>query len=101
VHQLIAETLYDSTSDADAVAALTTIAEGDVVKEINRRHEAEMQKLAKLERKGYKRRIKRTPEEIKELRAERAAKRARLNLPAHVNGPSRWADTMEGAPRQV
>ena len=105
VHELIANHLWEATSDADAVGALTALAESPRLLELERAEQAqpkaapgdatELANIPSTEAKGGKHRRsrqaapRRTEAEFAVLRAERAAKRARTGAPAHVNGNRR------------
>ena len=89
-HDRISAMLWDADSDQDAVAKLAAFAESpdfDLIQTTDDEEEGETEELANIrkERKGdwHKRRKrdpkpKRTPEEIAQIRAERAAKKERL-----------------------
>jgi tRNA-dihydrouridine synthase 3 len=96
-HELIAGALWDTSSDAEAVSALTELAESNRITELETEASAagagEVEELTNIpakEKKVQRRRRaappQRTPEEIAAVRAERAAKRARTGAPPHVNG---------------
>jgi hypothetical protein len=91
-HDRIAAVLWESNSDQDAVQKLVAFAESHDFEEIKNTEEEvdaeETKELSNIRREGggwRKRRQrehkpKRTPEEIVAVRAERAAKKARLAL---------------------
>lgn len=93
-HERIAERLWESSSDADALRTIAAFAESDEFKRIQASSEdenasAEVEELANIpqnkrrnrnddRRRGRDPKPKRTPEEIRIVRAERAAKKAAL-----------------------
>ena len=109
-HELLANALWEASSDADAVRRLTALAEGAELAQIEQaaggpKEAGEVAELANIpdsekksgsgassgrkQRKPRPRPPQRTEEEIAALRAERAAKRERLGTPPHVNGDGR------------
>ena len=107
MHEQLAACLWEASSDADAVLALTRLAESGALERAaaeaaqGRAQEAKDDELAniprdeKKERRGGGRRRKweekpkRTEEEIAALRAERAKKRALTGAPPHHDGARR------------
>lgn len=94
VHEQMAAQLWDASSDADAVLAFTRLGESGALERAEAEGQAaaarETEELAnlpsdKVERNQHRKRepVKRTPEEIVALRAERAAKRALTGAPPH------------------
>ncbi|CAB9528561.1 synthase [Seminavis robusta] len=91
-HERIAGILWDSTSDKEAVANLQSFAESKEFETIQNCHEddgknEETTELANIrsggkwrKRRGRSPKPQRTPEEIAAIRAERAAKKARLAM---------------------
>ena len=90
-HDRIASLLWESESDEDAVSKLTAFAESAEFEDIRKNDDAaeeEFKELSNIRNEGgkwHKRRGRnpkppRTPEEIVAVRAERAAKRARLEM---------------------
>jgi hypothetical protein len=104
VHERIAAALWEATSDADAVSSLNALAVSEHVRRpsaADTPHEvAELANVPdserasgsgagdapKKQRRTRARAPQRTEEDIRVLRAERAAKRERLGTPAHVEG---------------
>jgi len=106
VHELIAARLWESDSDAHAIDLLSKLAESDEFQRLQAgtsgegEEEDEVEELANIpsgdsrsgggrrrsNRRGRNPKPKRTPEEIVAVRAERAAKKARLALEASRQG---------------
>ena len=112
-HELIANALWESSSEADALRSLAALAESAELRDIERDTSGEVGEVSELanipdserksgsgagegtQKKGRKKgRVappKRTEAEIAAIRAERAAKRERLGTPPHVEGSGRRA----------
>lgn len=110
-HERISHILWDSSCDADAVHSLTDFAESSEFRDIQAAEisngeetSAETEELANIparmrnddRRRGRNPKPKRTPEEIRIIRAERAAKKAAAEANGENGGANKAVDVPSG-----